>query len=352
MPRYSYGHVRILISYFFHDRCIPVGMSLADAFIDNQWEVLRFDCTIEHPTYRHVLKPLKSAKRRMGLRTDFEEHSKYGRQGYKRWRFFELLAQSKPDVVLVVKAHEFLRAEDVIRAKREFGVKLVVGWSVDGPNVHFDLDAEAQKYDLYYSTHKHGSVSSSVRRLPFVAVDKKRYFRWNSDFMRRDKASVLVSGWNPRRQMFVDGLVASETAVYGGWIKANRHNPEFLPLIQRKDIWGDDLRGLYNVARVALNIQGWDPRLDPCCNLRVMDIPACGALLVSEYSEELADYYKLGIEADSFRDPSEMIDKLSFYRNNPAIAARMAEAGNRKTQQLPTYTDKASSIIADIRRLL
>ena len=343
--------MRILISYFFDEHYIPAGFSLADGFAANGWEVVRFNCFAEHPLWHYGAKPFRALVKGLGL-WGVAGESRYGDKGYKRERFLRALTESKPDVVLVIKAHEFLRACDIERMRRDFGIRVVAGWSVDGPNVKFDLDREAEMYDLYYAIHKVGSKSAGVRRLPLAAVDSSRYFRLNSSFTSRSERSVLVSGWNTRRDLWVDDLARSRVSVYGDWRKTKVSDRSFYTRLHKDGAWGANLVDVYNRARIGLNIQGWDPVIDPCCNLRVMDIPACGALLMSEHSDELAEYYRLGVEAESFVEPCEMRDKLRYYDKRLLKAARMAQRGYERVQRLPTYADRARQIIRDAEGIL
>ncbi len=343
--------MRILISYFFDDDYIPAGFSLADGFAANGWEVVCFDSAKEHLLWRYGAKPLRGLVKGLGL-WERASDSRYGRRGYKTGRILNAIARSKPDVVLAIRGHEFLRASDIDQMKREFGVKVVAGWSVGGPNVKFDLDCEADMYDLYYSIHKVGSESAHVRRLPLVGVDSSRYFRFNSSFANRSERAVLVSGWNPRRDLWVDGLTRARVSVYGDWRKATAADAPFWARLHKDGAWGKHLLEVYNRAMIGLNIQGWDPRVDPCCNLRVMDITACGALLLSEHSDELAEYYSLGIEAESFFDPREMLDKIRYYDKRWIKASRMAQKGYEKSRRLPTYADRARQIIRDTEDIL
>ena len=341
--------MRIVISYFFDAAYIPVGFSLADGFRALGHEVAHFDSTIEHGIWRYALKPMRSIKRRLELNAQFEADCRFGIHGYKRDIFFNLLRSFRPDMILVLKAHEFLRQEDIVRAKEEFGVNYAVGWSVDGPNVSFDLDREARLYDLYYSIHKHGSQQSNVKRLSLCAVDRKRYVRTEANFFHRELFATLVSGWNPRRQAWVSALQGAKVDVYGDWRKANRDNPVFLERVHPQGAWGPALTKLYNRTKIGLNILGWEARLDPCCNLRTMDIPAHGSLLLSEYCEELASYYHLGKEADSFESQEELLDKLDYYYRHPEVAAALALRGYRRSLALPDYSDKAAEILCDLQ---
>ena len=341
--------MRILIAYFFDERYIPLGYAIRDGFRRLGHEAFCFDTAQEHMLWRGLLKPVSSLKRRLSLPVGFERNGAFGREGYKRRLFFRQLAAVRPEIVVVLRAHQFLRPEDFRRAREEFGVRGIVGWNVEGPNVLFSLDSEARDYDAYFSMHLYGAHTAKVGRLPVWATDERRYRRNVTLFAQRSPNPVLVSGWNPRRHQWAQALAEGRVSIYGRWSPRVREIPELLPFVRNEGCWGERLCDLYNASAVALNIQGWDPALDPCCNLRVADIPSCGSLFLSEYSEELADIYRIGREADSFRSPEEMLDKLRFYSRYPEVGARMAERGYRRACTLPSYKERARTLIAHVR---
>ncbi len=63
---------------------------------------------------------------------------------------------------------------------------------------------------------------------------------------------------------------------------------------------------------------------------RCFEIPATGTLLLSEYSEDLADLFEEGIEADYFRSPEEMIRKIMIYLGDDSLRQRVASAGRAR----------------------
>jgi spore maturation protein CgeB len=49
--------------------------------------------------------------------------------------------------------------------------------------------------------------------------------------------------------------------------------------------------------------------------------------MLAEYSEDLAGLFKAGEEADFFRSPSDLAEKLDIYLGDEALRARVSEAG-------------------------
>jgi len=63
---------------------------------------------------------------------------------------------------------------------------------------------------------------------------------------------------------------------------------------------------------------------------RSFEIPACGGLLLSEYTDDLATLYEPDAEAVFFSSPVELVDKARWLVNNPEQARRIASAGRAR----------------------
>ena len=345
--------MRIIVSYFFSNDSIPYGSAVVEALQSLGHEVSCFDSTVEHALYRTVVKRADRFLATFGAdRGWFEAKTPWERGRFKRQRLESLISQVKPELVLVIQSNFFFTQDFAEEMKRRHGVKCFAGWRVDGPDAVHDIDQDADIYDLYYCIHRHGYKNPRVRHLPMVAVDGKRYFQ-NHDFspnrFRHD--TVFVGGWNSRRQNFAPKLKQAGVEIYGKWGKANYRDRELRSLIKAKGIWGEALVELYNTSKICLNILGWDPRLDPCCNLRTFDIPSCGAMLLSEYSGELEEYFRLDKEAVSFSSGEEMCDKIAFYLRHDDSREEIARRGWEKSRGLPTVADRVAVILRDYENL-
>lgn len=341
--------MRIIVSYFFSDDSIPYGWAVTEALERMGHEVRRFDSTVEHPLFRTVVKPFDSVGAKFGAsRGWLEKRTPYGREEYKRRRLEELVASFRPEVILVIRSNAFIVPEFAQELRQRYEVRCLIGWRVDGPGQTTDIDLDADAYDLYYCIHRYGYRNSRIKHLPMVAVDAKRYhLSCHSEPARFRHDVVFVGGWNSRRQEFVPALKKSRVAIYGKWQRAGRGDKALRSLVIAKNLWGNELRETYNRSKIGLSILGWDPALDPCCNLRTFDVPACGALLLSEYSAELRDYFNIGREIDTFRSGEEMVDKISYYLSNERVRSEVARRGWERTAQLPTVQDRVAAIVRD-----
>ncbi len=64
--------------------------------------------------------------------------------------------------------------------------------------------------------------------------------------------------------------------------------------------------------------------------MRTFEIPAAGGFMLHEYSEEAADFFKEGIEAEFFRDAAECADKIKYYFKDDNLRNKIARAGYEK----------------------
>lgn len=63
---------------------------------------------------------------------------------------------------------------------------------------------------------------------------------------------------------------------------------------------------------------------------RCFEIPATGAMLLSEYSDDMASLFKAGVEADFFKSKVDMINKIKLYLDDGNLRRRVAEAGHQR----------------------
>ncbi|MBV9494932.1 MAG: glycosyltransferase [Acidobacteria bacterium] len=129
---------------------------------------------------------------------------------------------------------------------------------------------------------------------------------------------IARAGWNLR--------------VFGGsWSRVPRFLSPDSPLRSQLPILpvlGSEYRQALSGAAIALCFLS---RLNrDTYTLRNFEIPAVRTLMLSEYTDDLASLFEEGVEADYFRSHDELLDKVAFYMNNPAVRERVAHRGHER----------------------
>ena len=340
---------RILISYFFGDDMIPLGYSCADALRAMGHEVFCFNSQVESRLARLLLKPANRLMRGLGFKgRELGADLPISRENFKRALLKQAVAEFRADWVLVIRSHRFVDAGLVAELKRDYRVQKVIGWRVDGPLDSPGLVADAAIYDEYFCSHRHGydPVSTGIRFLPVYGMDHLRYRNYHPDGPRQYRHDIaLVAGHNGRRMEYLRGLLDLPLEIHGKWGKASRSHPRLRKRIASKGIWGEELVRLYNTSKIVLNITGWDPALYGGLNMRIFDVPATGAFLMTDYSPELEEFYEIGTEVECFGEAGELADKLAYYLAHEAERESIARRGYEKSLTLPTIGDRMKAIV-------
>ena len=81
--------------------------------------------------------------------------------------------------------------------------------------------------------------------------------------------------------------------------------------------------------------------------MRTFEIPACGAFLCAQRTEEHQEIFREGTEAVFFDDPDELKSQVTRYLSSDDARARIAAAGfDAVTQGAHTYADRIVEMVA------
>lgn len=340
---------RVLISYFFGKETIPLGASCAAGFRELGWDVHCFNSQAESPVDRYFLKWINKFIRMFGLRSvDVSRNTPWSNHNYRQRQLEKAVADFRPDVLLVIRGNSF-DAEVIRRLKDRYAIRHTAGWWVKDPRAGNEMQEDARIYDHYFCIHRFGyDEKDNIHYLPALGVDRALYRPLPGEKTCRHEV-VFVGGWSPRRQEFVEKLLDLPLEIYGpGWRKRrNWFNPRLREKVKANRIWGEDLITLYNQAKIVLNISSWDPGRSGL-NLRVFDVPATGAFLLTDHSAELAQHFEPGRELETFASPEELRQKVILYLAHDQEREAIAQAGYRKVLSFESYTDRMKALLEEI----
>ena len=86
-------------------------------------------------------------------------------------------------------------------------------------------------------------------------------------------------------------------------------------------------------------------------NMRTFEIPAAGGFMLHQYSDEAADFFKKGEEAEFFCDAEECADKINFYLKNDSLRDSISARGFQKIFSAKhTYEDRVDTILEAVTK--
>ena len=265
-------------------------------------------------------------------------------------RILTAAREFQPDVVLVVQGyHVWART---LRHLRDQTRATLVCYSTDNPLVpgrlRRNVFAAIPEYDVYASPRRSTLAALAARgcRMPVhvrFAYDPAVHFperpanaaAWASDV-------VFVGGWDFDRLRWFDPLSRDgdvDLRLYGrGW-------PD-TPLRRHAggEVFGQSFRHAMAGAKVA-------PCLVRASNddghsMRTFEIPACGAFMLAERTDEHLELFEDDVHAAYCTTPEELRDKARFYFANESARVRIANAAHQLvTGRGHTYGDRLDQML-------
>lgn len=148
----------------------------------------------------------------------------------------------------------------------------------------------------------------------------------------------ISGGHTKGTQLLADVAALTPLQVWG-------YGGDYLPadslLKQRHhgEAWGLDMFGLLHSSRITLN-RHIDTADRFANNMRLFEATGTGALLITDYKDNLADLFLIGEEVVAYRSAEECVDLVNYYLNHPEEAEVIARAGQARTLKDHTYYNR------------
>lgn len=286
------------------------------------------------------------------------------RRPLTRWALNRTLLDAarrfQPRLVLAVKA-PYIAPATLRHIKDETGA-LLVNYATDDPfnpaNATPDLVRAIPCYDLYACTKR--AIMEDVRRagcrsvayVPFgykPGVHFPEQPATAEERARFESDVALVGGADADRLPFVEalaGMPGLSLALYGGYWSRHPH----LRPYARGFVRGRDYRLALAATRIALCLVRRANRDGHA--MRTFEIPACGAFMLAERTDEHLALFREAEDAAFFGSPAELTEKVRYYLAHEGERARIARSGYlRVTTGQHTYGDRVREIVARAREL-
>ena len=257
-------------------------------------------------------------------------------------RELELQARRlEPDMLLVFKG---TWVQDMaIRALRAQGVRCYnyytdVSFRAHGPYIpralpHYDWVFTTKTFGLGDMREQLGITRASHiqfafdpdlhRPLPMSARDEARY---GCD-------ASYIGTWSPKKEQLLTEIARQRPNVHlriWGEYWNNARSAAIRNAIGGREVLGNEFVRALIGSRINLSIMSearkGSSRGDQVAN-RTFVVPACGAFVLHERTDELLQYFREGEHLASFGTADEMIEKIDYYLQRPELRERIAEQG-------------------------
>jgi len=107
--------------------------------------------------------------------------------------------------------------------------------------------------------------------------------------------------------------------------------------------WGREMYEILYRSKIVVNHHG---DIAPYANnLRLFEATGTGALLLTDWKENLREMFEPGKEVATYRGPEECIEAVSYYLEHEDARASIAHAGQQRTLRDHSYTQRMEEFV-------
>lgn len=259
------------------------------------------------------------------------------------------IRQERPDVLYLQDLNLF--PPEILRSLKS-SVGLIVGQIACPPPAKDYLQA----FDLILTSFPH-----YVGRFRDMGIESE-YFRIGFDPIvldelgpiARTRPCTFVGGVSPAhggRTAFLEELAHSVDIEFFGYGADTL--PASSPILSRHrgEAWAMDMYRVLAESRITVNVH-IDVAENFANNMRLYEATGCGALLVTDYKDNLHELYAPGTEVIAYRSPGEAVELIRHFLEHPDEAAALARAGQTRTLRDHTYRHRMEELAVILQRYL
>jgi hypothetical protein len=123
--------------------------------------------------------------------------------------------------------------------------------------------------------------------------------------------------------------------------------PEDSPLWARYrgPAWGRDMYNVLARSKITIN-QHIDIAEGHANNMRLYEATGVGALLLTDWKEDIGDIFTPGREIATYSSADECIDLINYYRTHETERAAIAAAGQQRTLSEHSFDKRVAELLA------
>ena len=110
------------------------------------------------------------------------------------------------------------------------------------------------------------------------------------------------------------------------------------------EVWGLNMYKVLLSSRITIN-RHIDVAENYANNMRLYEATGCGAMLITDYKDNLNELFKVGREVIAYRDVDELIKLIKYYMKNDEEQSKIAENGQKRTMTEHNYFQRMGELI-------
>lgn len=266
----------------------------------------------------------------------------------------EQVRRLKPQVIYIqdlsIATKHFLSA---IRPHTELMVGQIAT-SVPYSASLFDFDIIFSSFPHFVEQFRKAGITAYYQPLAFDPRTSDRLSPISKNTVRKYPVT-FVGGISPRQHiMGTDFLeqVAKRISI-DFWGYGAQHLPAHSSLRKqhRGEAWGRDMCSILYQSYITINRHG-EVSENYANNMRLFEATGCGALLITDYKDNLHELFEIGKEIVAYRSPAECVALIKYYLANPEEGKEIAKAGQKRTLSEHTYTKRMEKTAEILERHL
>ncbi|NWL88834.1 MULTISPECIES: CgeB family protein [unclassified Paenibacillus] len=276
----------------------------------------------------------------------------------------ELAAMHRPDLVLVLDGMDL--PVEQIDGVRALGIRTAI-WLTDDP-YYTDMSTKIAPHYDYVFTLERNCVDiyralgcPNVYYLPFAAYVGHYRPTLTRSAIRRQISFIGSAYWNRIEFLrpIIGGLMEQGLMINGIWWD---RLPEYSQYPDRIEIgkWMGPVETseVYSGTKIVINMHrsAFDETVNNntarvealSLNPRTFEISACGTLQLVDIREDLASFYKPGVEIETFSSSDELMDKVNYYLSHEKERQQIALRALERTFSNHTYSHRLNELLGYI----
>ena len=155
---------------------------------------------------------------------------------------------------------------------------------------------------------------------------------------------AYLGAWGTLQEAWLEPLAPLGLSIYGpGWRHAKRDGQVYAAWKKGRGM-GAEMSAAISGAEIVFNLV----RAEHGCahSMKTFEIPACGGFMLTNWTEEQAEFFEDGKQCVFFHTREEMLEKATYYASHAVERLKIAAAGQAVAFE-HSYTQRAAQILSD-----